>query len=45
LSPPSLKATGTNSASTPVKSNGGKTCSYALIKLYPMRKFIQPKTP
>jgi hypothetical protein len=45
MSPPSLKTTGTNSASTPVKSNGGKTCSYALIKIYPMRKFIQPKTP
>jgi len=40
--PPSNSTTGKNSTSAPVVSNGGKTCSYARITLYPVRKFIQP---
>lgn len=42
VSPPSNSTTGPNSTSKPIRSNGGKTCSYARITLYPVRRFIQP---
>ncbi|MBV8490566.1 MAG: hypothetical protein JO199_08555 [Candidatus Eremiobacteraeota bacterium] len=42
VSPPTNTTTGPDSTSTPVSSNGGKTCSYARITLYPVSKFIQP---
>lgn len=42
VSPPSNTTTGPNSTSPPLRSNGGKTCSYARITLYPVSTFIQP---
>ncbi len=42
VSPTSNTTTGRNTATAPVVSNGGKTCTYAQITVYPVTQFIQP---